>query len=101
MEDADTGQVHTVVGEYLEVDRPRRLVYTWSWEGEPAEMAGSERTLVTVEFHDDDGLTRVVLTHAGFAGERVRDMHVHGWSGCLDNLARRVFPADAGGGGAR
>jgi hypothetical protein len=28
-------------------------------------------------------------------------MHVHGWSGCLDNLARRVFPADAGGGGAR
>jgi hypothetical protein len=64
-------------------------------------MAGSERTLVTVEFHDDGGRTRVVLTHAGFAGERVRDMHVPGWTGCLDSLARRVFPDGDGGGATR
>ena len=95
MEDSDTGDVHTVAGQYLEVDRPRRLVYTWTWEGEPAEMAGSEDTRVTVEFHAEGDRTRVVLTHTGFASAHVRDLHVGGWGACLDNLDQRVFPAVA------
>lgn len=92
MEDAETGAVHTVSGEFLVVERPRRLVYTWTWEGEPVEMAGSEGTLVTVEFYPAGERTRVVLTHSGFAGAHVRDLHVGGWGACLDNLGARVFP---------
>ena len=101
MQQADNGAVHTVVGEYREVERPSRLVYTWAWKGEGADAeggeAGAEETLVTVEFHGEDGATRVALTHTGFASDESRANHEHGWNGCLDNLERRVFA----GAGAR
>ena len=86
MTDASSGETRTVAGEYTVVERPRRLVYTWRWEGMPTE------TLVTVEFVADGDGTRVELHQAGFPDEHDRDMHADGWSGCLDNLARRVFP---------
>jgi uncharacterized protein YndB with AHSA1/START domain len=82
---------YTVVGEYVEVRPPARLAYTWTWEGEPEEMRGSEGTLVEVDFVEDGPGTEVVLTHSGFAGDRIRDMHGEGWEGCLDNLESRVL----------
>jgi uncharacterized protein YndB with AHSA1/START domain len=88
---SDGERDYTVVGEYVEVRPPARLAYTWTWEGEPEEMRGSEGTLVEVDFVEDGGRTEVVLTHSGFAGERIRDLHGEGWGGCLDNLSRRVF----------
>jgi uncharacterized protein YndB with AHSA1/START domain len=78
-----------VHGEYTEVRPPERLVYTWTWEGEPELMRGSEGTVVEVDFVDDGDGTLVVLTHRGFAHEEIRDMHGEGWRGCLDNLERR------------
>jgi uncharacterized protein YndB with AHSA1/START domain len=100
MGDPQRGAVHAVVGEYLEVRRPERLAYTWTWEGDPEEMAGSAQTLVTVDFHEDGSGTEVVLVHSGFASEHARDQHGDGWTGCLDNLARRVFPGAPTTGGA-
>lgn len=91
MRDDASGAIHTVAGEYVEVRRPERLSYTWTWEGEPQEMRGSERTLVLVEFAEDGGGTRVDLTHRGFADGHIRDLHGEGWAGCLDKLERRVF----------
>lgn len=92
MRDTTTGAVHTVGGEYRDVEPPERLVYTWTWEGAPVEMTGSAGTLVVVEFREAGERTEVVLTHTGFATEHIRDQHVQGWTGCLDNLERRVFP---------
>jgi uncharacterized protein YndB with AHSA1/START domain len=86
MTETSSGETRTVVGEYSVVERPRRLVYTWRWEGMPAE------TVVTVEFHADGEGTRVELHQAGFPDPHDRDMHADGWAGCLDNLERRVFP---------
>jgi uncharacterized protein YndB with AHSA1/START domain len=86
MTDTSSGETRTVAGEYTVVERPRRLVYTWRWEGMPAE------TVVTVEFHAEGDGTRVELHQAGFPDAHDRDMHADGWTGCLDNLARRVFP---------
>lgn len=91
MQDPGDGAVHSVVGEYREIERPSRLVYTWSWEGDAAEMEGSAGTLVTVEFHDEGSHTRVVLTHERFATDAARDLHAGGWAGCLDNLEGRVL----------
>ena len=45
------------VGEYLEIDRPNRLRYTWSWEEEGNDYY---ETVVTVEFHDLDGATAMI-----------------------------------------
>jgi uncharacterized protein YndB with AHSA1/START domain len=90
MRDPDSGDEHTVAGEYVEVDPPHRLVYTWTWEGadEDSPSAGS---IVTVEFRGDGGSTTVVLTHDGITDGQSRENHAHGWSGCLDNLGKRVF----------
>ena len=90
MHDPAAGATYTVEGEYVEVVAPERLAYTWTWRGEPAEMRGSEGTLVEVEFVPDGGGTRVVLTHSGFDGAHARDLHGEGWHGCLASLARIV-----------
>ena len=90
----DTGEVHTVHGESREVRPPERLAYTWAWdEGPGAEMAGSEDTLVVVDFVPDGDGTIVKLTHSGFANDQIRDMHTHGWQAVLANLESRIFGA--------
>lgn len=91
MRDGDVGAEYTVVGEYVEVRRPERLAYTWTWEGDPELMRGSEGTLVVVEFLEDGSETDVVLTHSGFADDHIRDLHGEGWAGCLENLEGRVL----------
>lgn len=85
------GVVRSVAGEYLEVDPPHRLVYTWAWETHEDPNVGGEVTMVTVEFLPDGGATRVVLEQRGFAGEEQRYDHDQGWRGCIDNLERRVI----------
>ncbi len=88
----DEGDVHTVAGEYREISPPERLAYTWRWEeGREPAMAGSEDTLVVVEFHEDGDGTLVKLTHSGFASEEIKGMHAHGWEAVLANLERNVF----------
>jgi len=87
-----SGSVRTVGGKYVEVDPPRRLVYTWAWETHGA--ADDALTLVTVEFHEAaPGQTTVVLTHTGFGDGERRDLHRDGWELCLANLGTRVLDA--------
>lgn len=92
MRDTESGETHTLVGVYREIKRPERLVYTWSWESNAEAMRGSEDTLVEVEFVEDGDGTEVVVTHSGFAGAEIRDLHVQGWEGVLASLERNVFP---------
>ena len=88
----DAGEIHTVGGEFTEIRPPERLAYTWSWEqGPEAAMAGSEQTLVIVDFIEDGAGTLVTLTHSGFASEEIRGMHIQGWEAVLANLERTVF----------
>jgi uncharacterized protein YndB with AHSA1/START domain len=87
----ETGEVHTVVGEYREVNPPERLVYTWRWEEGPEPVQGGNETLVTVEFLDDGDGTLVKLRHTGFPSDEIMRMHEHGWNAVLGNLERRVF----------
>ena len=74
-----SGKSHIAVGEYLEMQRPTRLAFTWRWEGSP--MADS---LVTLDLVDDRrGGTDLVLTHNQFATVAERDNHLDGWTLCL------------------
>jgi uncharacterized protein YndB with AHSA1/START domain len=75
--------VHTAIGVYREVDRPRRVVYTWDWEEE-----SMGETLVTVEFAPVEGGTEVRLTHELFPAPEATEDHKNGWMSCLDNLDR-------------
>jgi uncharacterized protein YndB with AHSA1/START domain len=77
------GNVHRLHGTYREVTPPERIVFTWQWEA-----ADACETLVTVEFHDLGGSTELVLTHERFPSLEEREKHSHGWTGCLDQLAK-------------
>ena len=84
------GSEHRVFGVYREVDPPRRLVYTWSWENDPEIV----ESVVTVEFHERGNATEVVLRHEGFPTKESRDRHETGWGGCLKKLATVVTRGD-------
>jgi glutathione S-transferase len=79
------GNVYIVSGEYRDVRRPERLVFTWSWAQGP--MAGTE-TLVTVLLREKDGGTELTLLHEGFPTAASRDDHNGGWASTFDCLSR-------------
>lgn len=80
------GEEHTVHGVYREIVRPGRLVFTWAWISWPE----AKDSLVTVELHDRDGETELVLTHGQLTDEESREKHEEGWSGCLARLPRAL-----------
>ena len=67
-------------GEYLAIERPSRLSFTWI-----SEYTDLQPTVVTIDFLDKDGGTEVVLTHRRLPPERV-DAHRGGWSSILEKL---------------
>ena len=48
MEDPESGKKYTAGGEYREVSRPNRLVYSWQWEQEDGELG--HLSTVAVDF---------------------------------------------------
>jgi uncharacterized protein YndB with AHSA1/START domain len=75
-------------GEYLELRRPERLVFTWTWDGHK----GHEGTqVVEVELNErDDGTTTVVLINRGLPDEESKRLHREGWQASFDNLDRAL-----------
>jgi uncharacterized protein YndB with AHSA1/START domain len=87
--EAPDGERNTVQGEYSEVDRPRRLVYTWQWELDAGGLGAA--STVTVEFRADGERTTVVLEHTGLPDAESRDRHAQGWAACMDIFGERGF----------
>ena len=79
---APDGTEHRVSGEYRVVDPPRKIVYTWGWDGDHPV----KDSLVTIEFHERGAATEVVLTHSGITHELERANHGKGWTAILDKL---------------
>ena len=74
---------HTTRGTFLEVDPPKRLVFTWAWEeGSYADI----ETLVELDFRPSGEGTELTLTQRRFTSEEMRDEHNGGWTSCLDCL---------------
>src|SRR5262245_27747644 len=76
------------VGEFVEVDPPHHLVFTWGWTHDRAVAPGSTRVVVT--FEEEDGGTRVVLRHHGLPDEGQCDHHRAGWLTYLDRMRVRA-----------
>lgn len=81
-----------VVGTFLEVVTPERLVYTFDWEG-PFPTIKLGESLVTVEFLDLGDATEVHLLHERLASRRLRAFHRWGWTSSLRKLAALLEPS--------
>jgi len=77
----------TVVGEYVIVDPPHRVEFTWGFEGGSGVPPGSSTVSVTLTAVPEGTLLRLVhtgLPHPALAG------HDTGWSGYLAQLSREA-----------
>lgn len=81
-------------GRFVEVDPPRRLVFTWGWTHDEQVPPGSSR--VEVSFTAEDGGTRVVLRHHDLPSPEQRAHHGAGWQMYLGRLATRAAGGDPG-----
>jgi uncharacterized protein YndB with AHSA1/START domain len=72
-------------GELITIDRPHRLVMTWTFDDEP-----SNQQLIELSFSESGGSTTVVMINSGISTDRRRDAQDHGWRGCLDQLDRAL-----------
>ena len=82
MHQAD-GKVVEHVGQYVEIDPPRRLVFTWA-----SPDTQHKDSLVTIDFVESEGTTEISLTHEQLP-DYMAQAHVGGWTSALDKLAAR------------
>jgi len=71
-------------GEFVELDPPRRVVFTWGWEGTEAVPPGSSTVEVTLEPDGDATILRLV--HRGLPSAEEIQQHSHGWDMYLGRL---------------
>jgi uncharacterized protein YndB with AHSA1/START domain len=81
-------------GVFLEIDPPRRVVFTWGWTHDPAVPPGTTRVVVTLHAEQDG--TRVILRHHDLPDDGQRDHHRKGWELYLSRLRLRIRGGDPG-----
>jgi uncharacterized protein YndB with AHSA1/START domain len=72
-------------GEYALIDRPHRLVMTWSFDDD-----SSNEQLIELTFSESLGSTTVLLVNSGISTDERRDAQDWGWRGCLGELERML-----------
>jgi uncharacterized protein YndB with AHSA1/START domain len=72
-------------GEYTLIDRPHRLVMTWSFDDD-----SSNEQLIELTFSESLGSTTVLLVNSGISTDERRDAQDWGWRGCLGELEQML-----------
>jgi uncharacterized protein YndB with AHSA1/START domain len=78
------GERFHLQGEFVEIDAPHRLAYTFRWEEPDPDDVD---TVVTLSLHDRGPGTRLVVDQGAFATRPRHDLHQQGWSESLQRLA--------------
>jgi uncharacterized protein YndB with AHSA1/START domain len=89
---------HTASGEFVELDPPRRLVFTWGWEpGEegPNPVPPGSSTIEIELVPEGDG-TLLRFTHGDLPSAEAADSHSKGWDHYLDRLRVAAPGGDPG-----
>jgi uncharacterized protein YndB with AHSA1/START domain len=85
-------------GEIVEIDPPRRLVYTWGWEPGPDGTNEVPPGSSTVEFElvPDGTGTTLRFVHRDLPSKASIERHGHGWAHYLGRLEIAGAGGDAG-----
>jgi uncharacterized protein YndB with AHSA1/START domain len=81
------------VGEYVAIEPPHRIVFTWGWENSPIEPGS---TTVEVTLTPDGEGTLLRLRHSHLFSEESRAQHAAGWEHFLERLAVAAPGGDPG-----
>jgi uncharacterized protein YndB with AHSA1/START domain len=85
----DAGKTYPHEGEYLRLERPRLIEFTWI-----SEATNQQRTVVRVELRPlTNDETELTLTHTLLPTEEAAQDHRGGWSTALDRLAAMISRA--------
>lgn len=79
-------------GEYVAVERPDRIVFTWGWEGEEPTVAPGGSTVEVLLARDGEG-TQLRLIHSDLPSAESAEHHSQGWR----HYAERLTVVAAGG----
>ena len=77
------GEPFHLSGEFLEIDPPWRLVYTFLWE-EPTP--DDRETVVDLSLGSTGEATRLVLSQGPFLTDERRELHRSGWTESFEKL---------------
>ena len=83
-------------GEFVEVDPPHRLVWTWGWEDEAVSPVAIGSSTIEVELEPDGDGTLLSFTPSGFADVEATQRHAHGWDHYLPRLEIAASGGDPG-----
>jgi uncharacterized protein YndB with AHSA1/START domain len=82
-------------GEYVELDRPNRVVFTWGWEGEEPTIAPGGSTVEVLLVPDGEG-TQLRLVHRDLPNPESAERHGQGWRHYTERLTAVASGGDPG-----
>lgn len=81
------GELFHLAGEFLDIEQPSRLVYTFRWEEPDPD---DRETVVTLSLGADGDTTEVSLSQGDFATEARLALHRDGWMDSFEKLRRLI-----------
>lgn len=79
------GRPYSLEGEFVEIDRPNKLVHTWQVSGAPMPA-----TTLTFLLEEEKGATRLTLRHSGFVVPDVCVATCVGWETSFERLVEML-----------
>ncbi len=87
---------NTAVGEFVELDPPRRLAFTWGWEPGGAGTVPAGTSTVEIELVPSGDGTTLRFRHHGLPDTAAAQSHAHGWDHYLERLVTVAGGNDPG-----
>ncbi len=83
-------------GRFVEIEAPRRLVYTWGWEPGSGSVVTPGSTTVVFELEPRGSGTLLRFSHRDLPSVEAAESHRHGWEHYLARLATLAGGKDPG-----
>ena len=85
---------HIARGEYVEIDKPNRVVFTWGWDGNEGVPPGS--STIEIELSAEGDGTNLRFVHKDLPNAEAVASHAHGWDHYLPRLETAAGGGDPG-----